>query len=149
MVEAMTDNRNRTAADVRHLFSKYGGNLGETGCVSWMFKQKGVFVVEQEEIDEEELMLMTLDAGAEDVEVTEGEYEITCQPEDFEQVQEALDKNNIKTVVSRITMVPETTASLPGDESVKMMKLLEALEDLDDVQEVYTNFDMPDENEED
>ena len=149
MVEAMTDNRNRTAADVRHLFSKYGGNLGETGCVSWMFKQKGVFVVEQEEIDEEELMLMTLDAGAEDVEVTEGEYEITCLPEDFEQVQEALDKNNIKTVVSRITMVPETTAGLPGDESVKMMKLLEALEDLDDVQEVYTNFDMPDEDEED
>ncbi|TWH48875.1 YebC/PmpR family DNA-binding transcriptional regulator [Sporomusa sp. KB1] len=148
MVEAMTDNRNRTAADVRHLFSKYGGNLGETGCVSWMFKQKGLFVVEQDGLDEEELMLMTLDSGAEDFEATEGEFEITSQPDAFEQVQEALEKNNIKTVVSRITMVPETTTSLEGDESVKMMKLIEALEDLDDIQEVYTNFDMPEEDEE-
>ncbi|SDE60440.1 YebC/PmpR family DNA-binding transcriptional regulator [Sporomusa acidovorans] len=148
MVDAMTDNRNRTAADVRHLFSKYGGNLGETGCVSWMFKQKGVFVVEQDEIAEEDLMLLSLDAGAEDFEAADDEYEITTQPDDFEQVQEALEKNNIKTIVSRITMVPETMTSLAGDESEKMMKLLEALEDLDDIQEVYTNFDMPEEDEE-
>lgn len=148
MVEAMTDNRNRTAADVRHLFSKYGGNLGETGCVSWMFKQKGVFAVEQEGIEEEELMIMVLDAGAEDFESVDDQYEITTDPDDFEQVQEELDKNNIKTIVARVTMVPETTSSLSGDEAVKMMKLLEALEDHDDIQEVYTNFDIPEDIEE-
>lgn len=146
MLEAMTDNRNRTAADVRHLFSKYGGNLGESGCVSWMFKQKGLFIVEQDGIDEEELMLLVLDAGAEDFEAAEDEFEITTSPEDFEKVQEVLEKNNIKTVVSRITMIPETTASLAEDESVKMMKLLEALEDHDDIQEVYTNFDIPEDD---
>ncbi len=149
MVDAMTDNRNRTAADVRHLFSKYGGNLGETGCVSWMFKQKGLFVVERGEIDEEELMLMTLDAGADDFEATDDEFEITTDPDDFEQVQEALEKNNIPTVVARITMVPETISALAGDESVKMLRLLEALEDHDDIQEVYTNFDIPEDMDED
>lgn len=148
IVEAMTDNRNRTAADVRHLFSKYGGNLGETGCVSWMFKQKGVFAVEQDGIEEEKLMLMVLDAGAEDFEAVDDQFEITTDPEDFEQVQEELDKNNIKTIVARVTMVPETISSLSGDEAVKMMKLLEALEDHDDIQEVYTNFDIPEDMEE-
>ena len=149
MVDAMTDNRNRTAADVRHLFSKYGGNLGETGCVSWMFKQKGLFVVEQGQLEEEEFMLLSLDAGAEDFEASEGEFEITTDPDDFEQVQEALEKNNITTVVARITMIPETMTALADDESVKMMKLLEALEDLDDIQEVYTNFDIPEDMDED
>lgn len=148
MVEAMTDNRNRTAADVRHLFSKYGGNLGESGCVNWMFKQKGIFVVEQDGIDEEELMLMALDAGAEDFEAADDQFEITTHPDDFEKVQEALENNNIETVVARITMVPETTTSLADDEAAKMMKLLEALEDHDDIQEVYTNFDAPFEDEE-
>ncbi|WP_425061214.1 putative transcriptional regulatory protein [Sporomusa carbonis] len=143
MVEAMTDNRNRTAADVRHLFSKYGGNLGESGCVSWMFKQKGLFVVEQDGIDEEELMLLTLDAGADDFEASDGQFEITTTPDNFEQVQEALEKNNIKAVVARITMVPETTVDLSGDEATKMIKLLDVLEDHDDIQEVYTNFDIP------
>lgn len=147
MVEAMTDNRNRTAADVRHLFSKYGGNLGESGCVSWMFKQKGIFVVDGEGLDEEELMLMVLDAGAEDFEAVDDQFEITTDPDDFEAVQEALEKNGIKTEVARITMVPETTSSLSGDDSVKMMKLLDALEDHDDIQEVYTNFDIPEEME--
>lgn len=147
MVEAMTDNRNRTAADVRHLFSKYGGNLGESGCVSWMFKQKGVFIVEQDGVDEEELMLLALDAGAEDFEAADDQFEITTDPDDFEKVQDVLEKNNIKTVFARITMVPETTASLVGDESVKMMKLLDALEDHDDIQEVYTNFDIPEDTE--
>ncbi|WP_371370722.1 YebC/PmpR family DNA-binding transcriptional regulator [Sporomusa aerivorans] len=149
MVEAMTDNRNRTAADIRHLFSKYGGNLGESGCVGWMFKQKGIFVIEQGGIEEEELMLLALDAGAEDFEAAEDQFEITTDPADFEKVLEVLDSNNIKTAVARITMIPETTASLAGDESVKMVKLLDALEDHDDIQEVYTNFDVPFEDEED
>ncbi|QDR80867.1 YebC/PmpR family DNA-binding transcriptional regulator [Sporomusa termitida] len=147
MVEAMTDNRNRTAADVRHLFAKFGGNLGESGCVAWMFKQKGIFIIEQDGLNEEELMLLALDAGAEDFEAVDSQFEITTAPDDFEKVQAALEENNIKTVVARITMVPETATSLAGDEAAKMMKLLDALEDHDDLQEVYTNFDIPEDME--
>ncbi|MGL5512803.1 MAG: YebC/PmpR family DNA-binding transcriptional regulator [Sporomusa sp.] len=147
MVEALTDNRNRTVADVRHLFTKYSGNLGESGCVSWMFKQKGLFIVEKGGISEEELMLLVLEAGAEDIETAEDQFEIITAPEDFEQVQQALEKNNIETTIARITMLPETTTGLAGDEAVKMMKLIDALEDHDDVQEVYTNFDAPEDQE--
>lgn len=143
-IEVMTDNRNRTAADVRHLFTKYGGNLGESGCVAWMFKQKGLFVVEKEGVDEETLMLTVLDAGAEDFKAEE-QYEITTAPEDFESVQQALEQNNIATIVAQITMIPETTVELDGDEAVKMVKLIDALEDHDDIQEVYTNVELPDE----
>lgn len=143
-IEVMTDNRNRTAADVRHLFTKYGGNLGESGCVAWMFKQKGLFVVEKEGVDEEILMLTVLDAGAEDFKAEE-QYEITTAPEDFESVQQALEQNNITTIVAQITMIPETTVELDGDEAVKMVKLIDALEDHDDIQEVYTNVELPDE----
>ncbi len=146
LVEILTDNRNRTAADIRHLFSKHGGNLGESGCVAWMFNRKGLFVVDKESgVDEEELMMLVLDAGAEDFESEDTSFEITTAPEDFEQVQAALEKNNIPTSVAQITMVPETTIELGGDEARKMLKLMEVLEDHDDVQEVYTNFDIPDE----
>ncbi|MPN42536.1 putative transcriptional regulatory protein [bioreactor metagenome] len=146
LVEILTDNRNRTAADIRHLFSKHGGNLGESGCVAWMFNRKGLFVVDKESgVDEEELMMLVLDAGAEDFESEDTSFEITTAPEDFEQVQTALEKNNIPTSVAQITMVPETTIELGGDEARKMLKLMEVLEDHDDVQEVYTNFDIPDE----
>lgn len=143
-IEVMTDNRNRTAADVRHLFTKYGGNLGESGCVAWMFKKKGLFVIEKEGVDEEALMLTVLDAGAEDFK-SEEQYEITTAPEDFDSVQQALEQNNITTVVAQITMIPETTVELNGDEAVKMVKLIDALEDHDDIQEVYTNVELPDE----
>jgi YebC/PmpR family DNA-binding regulatory protein len=146
LVEILTDNRNRTAADIRHLFSKHGGNLGESGCVAWMFNRKGLFVVDKESgVNEEELMMLVLDAGAEDFESEDTSFEITTAPEDFEQVQAALEKNNIPTSVAQITMVPETTIELGGDEARKMLKLMEVLEDHDDVQEVYTNFDIPDE----
>lgn len=148
MVEAMTDNRNRTAAEMRHLFSKYGGNLGETGCVSWMFKKKGVFVIDKETgIDEEELMLLVLDAGAEDLKSEDGQFEITTAPEEFAKVQEALESNSINTLVAQIAMVPDTTMAISGDEAVKLAKLVELLEDHDDVQEVYGNFDLPEEME--
>ncbi|AIF51437.1 YebC/PmpR family DNA-binding transcriptional regulator [Pelosinus sp. UFO1] len=144
MVEVMTDNRNRTAADVRHLFSKYGGNLGESGCVSWMFNKKGLFVVEKETgVDEEELMMLSLEAGADDFKVEENEFEITIAPTLFYQLQEILEKNNIKVSVAEVTMIPETTMALTGDDATKMMKLMDALEDHDDVQEVYANFDIP------
>lgn len=142
-IEVMTDNRNRTAADVRHLFTKYGGNLGESGCVAWMFNKKGIFVIEKDGIDEEELMLLALDAGAEDFKTEDEQYEITTAPEDFDKVQQALEQNKITTLVAQITMVPETTINLDGDEAVKMVKLIDALEDHDDVQEVYTNVELP------
>ncbi|MEG6585572.1 YebC/PmpR family DNA-binding transcriptional regulator [Dendrosporobacter sp. 1207_IL3150] len=145
-VEVMTDNRNRTAADIRHLFSKYGGNLGETGCVGWMFNRKGLFVIEQETgADEEELMMLALEAGAEDFKTEDESFEITTSPEEFHQVQEVLEKNNIQTSIAQITMIPETTVELNADDAVKMLKLIDALEDHDDVQEVYSNMDIPEE----
>lgn len=147
MVEAMTDNRNRTAGEIRHLFSKYGGNLGETGCVGWMFAQKGLFVIDKSETkcDEEELMLMALDAGAEDLKVEDDSYEIITAPEDFDAVQEMLAANNVKTSVAQISMIPQNAVVLQGDDIPKMLKLMEMLEDHDDVQEVYANFDIPEE----
>lgn len=146
IVEVMTDNRNRTAADVRHLFSKYGGNLGETGCVSWIFNKKGLFVIDEiKGLNEEEVMMLALEAGAEDFKAEEDEFEIVTAAEDFSQVEEALLSNNIKTSVAEITMIPSTTVALVGDDATKMMKLMDALEDHDDVQEVYANFDIPEE----
>lgn len=147
MVEAMTDNRNRTAGEIRHLFSKYGGNLGETGCVGWMFAQKGLFIIDKSETkcDEEELMLMALDAGAEDLKVEDDSYEIITAPEDFDAVQEMLAANNVKTSVAQISMIPQNAVVLQGDDIPKMLKLMEMLEDHDDVQEVYANFDIPEE----
>lgn len=146
IVEVMTDNRNRTAADVRHLFSKYGGNLGESGCVAWTFDKKGLFVVEETTgIDEEELMMLALEAGADDFKAEEEEFEIITDPANFAQVQEALAANNIQTSVAEVTMIPQTTVELTGDDAIKMMKLMDALEEHDDVQEVYANFDIPEE----
>lgn len=146
IVEAMTDNRNRTAADIRHLFSKNGGNLGETGCVSWMFKKKGLFIVEpSNKINEEDLMLLVLEAGAEDFKTEDGQYEIITSPEEFDQVQQILETNKIETETALITMIPDTSMALAGDEAFKMMKLMDVLEEHDDVQEVYSNFDIPEE----
>lgn len=146
IVEVMTDNRNRTAADIRHLFSKYSGNLGESGCVAWMFDKKGLLVVEKTaEIDEEELMMLALEAGADDFKSEDDEFEIITDPEIFEQVQEALTAENIKTAVAEITMIPQTTIELTSDDATKMLKLMDALEEHDDVQDVYANFDIPEE----
>jgi YebC/PmpR family DNA-binding regulatory protein len=145
MVEVMTDNRNRTAADMRHLFSKHGGNLGETGCVSWMFKKKGIFAVDKSTgINEEDLLMIVLEAGAEDFKNEGDEFEITVEPEDFDKVQEALEKNNIETSIAQISMVPDTLLAVEGDNAEKLIKLLDVLEDHEDVQEVSGNFDLPD-----
>lgn len=144
LVEILTDNRNRTAADVRHLFSKYGGNMGESGCVSWMFKKRGLLIIGKESaVSEEELMMLALEAGAEDIKTEDDEYEIIVEPENFESVQNALEENQIQTNVAQITMVPDTTIELESDDAVKMLKLIEMLEEHDDVQEVYSNFDIP------
>lgn len=146
MIEIMTDNRNRTAADIRHILSKNGGNLGESGCVSWMFKQKGLFVVDKETgANEDDLMMLSIEAGAEDFKDNEEEFEITTAPNDFDKVLEVLTANNITTSVAQVTMIPETTIALTVEDAEKMMKLMEVLEDHDDVQEVYANFDIPEE----
>lgn len=146
MMEIMTDNRNRTAADIRHLFSKYGGNLGESGCVGWMFKKKSVFVVEKETFtDEEALMMLALEAGAEDFKAEEDAFEITALPEDFNVIEKMLEENKIEAAVAEISMIPDTTIHLEGKDAEKMLRLIEALEDHDDVQEVYANYDI-DEN---
>lgn len=143
MVDVMTDNRNRTAADVRHLFAKYGGNLGESGCVAWMFKKQGLFLINKIGVDEEQLMLLALEAGAEDVRAEEEEFVIISETEVFDSVQQALEANNIAVISAQITMIPDTNTTLAGDEAAKMVKLIDALEDHDDVQEVYTNGDFP------
>ena len=145
LVETTTDNKNRTAADVRHLFSKYGGNLGETGCVGWMFKQKGTFLIEKsDKINEELLMDIALNAGAEDVVEEDETFEIISAPSDFEAIQNTLEENNIETTQSSIGMIPDNTIALQGEDAEKLLKLIDALEDNDDVQEVYANFDIPD-----
>ncbi|MDQ0287288.1 YebC/PmpR family DNA-binding regulatory protein [Desulfofundulus luciae] len=144
MLEIMTDNRNRTAGEIRHLFSRHGGNLGEAGCVSWMFSKKGVIVVEKDGLDEDELMLNALEAGAEDVKAEEDEFEIITAPEDFEQVRRALVEKGVPIAEAQVTMVPQSTVKLAGKEAEQMMRLMEALEDHDDVQEVYANFELED-----
>lgn len=147
MVEITTDNRNRTAGEIRHLFSKHGGNLGETGCVGWMFDRKGLFVIDKEAVplDEETLMMIALEAGADDFKTEDDNYEIITAPDTFDAVQTMLQAKGISTSVAQLTMVPQTTAVLTGDDAVKMLKLMEILEDHDDVQEVYANFDIPEE----
>lgn len=146
MIEVMTDNRNRTAADVRHIFSKNGGNLGETGCVGWMFNKKCIFIVEKENFDnEEELMLLALDAGADDFKVEDDVFEIIGAPEEFDKIQQMLDDNKIEASVAEISMIPDNTIKLEGTDATKMLRMIEALEDHDDVQEVYANYDIDDE----
>lgn len=144
LVEAMTDNRNRTTAEIRHIFSRYGGSLGEVGCVSWVFERKGVLTFEG--VSEDKVMEIALDAGAEDVKVNEdGTIEVTTDPKDFMVVREAFEKANLKPVRAEVTMVPKSTTRLEGEDAIRMLKLMEALEDHDDVQHVYANFDIPDE----
>lgn len=147
MVEALTDNRNRTAADIRHIFSKRGGNLGETGCVAWMFERKGLLKIEQtlSEEQEEELLLEALDLGASDVEVKEKEIEITCSPDQFETLREGLEKSGYLIVESDVTFIPENKVMIAGEQLAANFQLLEALEEHDDVQNVYTNFDATEE----
>jgi len=146
-VDVLSDNRNRTAADIRHLFSKNSGNMGESGSVAWMFDSKGIFLVDKREclLNEEEFMMAALEAGAEDFVIQEEEYEISTSPEDFSNVLEALENLNMPTKIAQITMVPQTTVTLGSDAEIKMIKLLEALEDHDDVQDVYSNFEMTEE----
>lgn len=144
LVETLTDNKNRTTADVRHILAKHGGNLGETGCVSWLFDKKGLIVFDKEKVKEERLMNVVLDAGAEDIRETEKEFEVIALPESQENVREAVDGAQLAYNFAEITMYPQNTVELEGRDAEKMLRLMEALEDVDDVQKVYANFDIPD-----
>ncbi len=148
IVEALTDNRNRTAADVRHYFDKFGGNLGTTGCVSFLFEEKGVIVIEKEGRDEDKVMEDALEAGASDFQADEDVFEISTLPDDFSGVREDLENKGYEFVSAEVEMVPTTYTALADEESqTKMQKLLDALEDNDDVQNVWHNWDAPESDE--
>ncbi|WP_265446848.1 YebC/PmpR family DNA-binding transcriptional regulator [Acetivibrio straminisolvens] len=143
IVEAMTDNRNRTAGEVRHLFDKFGGNLGTTGCVSFMFDKKGVILIEKsDKVKEDDLMMKALDLGAEDFTAEDEYFEIITAPEDFSKVREGLEQDGYEFVEAEVEMVPQTTTTLTDQKQIDFMdRLIENLEDLDDVQNVYHNWD--------
>jgi YebC/PmpR family DNA-binding regulatory protein len=145
LVETLTDNKNRTVAEVRHCFGKYGGNLGESGCVAWMFSRNGVILVSKDVIEEDELMELALENGAEDMKTEDDHFEITCTPEDFEAVLQALKDKNLEVLSAEIAKVPSTYIKLEGKQSQSMLKLSDRLEDLDDVQNVWFNFDISEE----
>lgn len=145
IVEVMTDNRNRTVSEIRNIFGKAGGNMGEAGCVSWMFQKKGYLVVNRAKVDEDRLMTLALDAGAEDMQTEDENFAITTPPHDFEKVKKALEDAGIALDAAEVTMIPQTYVKLEGKEAQQMLRLVETLEDNDDVQNVYANFDIPEE----
>ena len=146
LIEVLTDNRNRSVSEMRHIMSKHGGSLGEAGCVSWMFEKKGYILVDKNAVDEDALMSVALDAGAEDIKNDQKEenYEVICTPEDLGAVKGAIEKAVIPVVLSEITMLPKIFVTLDGKSAEQMVKLLDLLEDNEDVQNVYANFDIPD-----
>jgi len=145
MVECLTDNRNRTAPELRKIFERAGGQLGSTNCVAWMFTQKGIFTVPADAISEDELIEICLDAGADDVRKEGDVYEITSQVSDFTKVKDALTEKGIELIQAEIAMVPNNTVSLAPDKARQVISLVETLEDHDDVQKVFSNLDIPDE----
>jgi YebC/PmpR family DNA-binding regulatory protein len=147
LVKVLTDNKNRTVADIRHIFSKYNGNLGETGCVNWMFSSKGTIGVPKEGVDEEKLIETALELGADDVvnDPESHEYEVRCEPEVFEELKKGFEEKAIAISSSDVAMVPQTTVHLEGKPAETMLKMMGALEESDDVQNVWANFDISDE----
>ena len=145
LVQVLTDNKNRTVADVRHIFSKHNGNMGETGCVSWMFENKGLILIDRAGVDEDKLLEVALDAGALDVKDNGKEFEVMVSPASYEGVKKKIEEAGFKPTFSEVTMVPQTTVKLAGKEAEQMLKLMEGLEDSDDVQKVYANFDIAEE----
>jgi YebC/PmpR family DNA-binding regulatory protein len=145
IAQVLTDNKNRTVSEIRRMFSKHGGNMGETGCVGWMFAKKGILTVDKSQVDEDRLMDVALDAGAEDVR-DEGEvFEVVTEPEDFEKVKERLDQEKIAVVSGQISLLPKNTVDVDAKNVEQVLKLSEELEDHDDVQNVAANFNIPDE----
>jgi YebC/PmpR family DNA-binding regulatory protein len=145
MVQVLTDNKNRTVQELRRLFTQHGGNLGENGCVAWMFDKKGLITVEKSQIEEDRLFGLALEAGAEDVREEDGVFEIITPPEDFHKVQEALEKEKIATASAQVTMIPKNTVTVDATHAGQILTLTEELEDHDDVQNVAANFNVPSE----
>jgi YebC/PmpR family DNA-binding regulatory protein len=145
MVDALSENRNRTAADVRSLFSKHGGTLGEVGSVAWMFDRRGMIVVDRTKVAEDDLLLVALEAGADDVRTTTDTFEVLTAPEQLGEVKQALEAARIPIQSADVTMVPKSTVRVEAREAKQVLALMEALEDHDDVQRAYANFDIPDE----
>ena len=146
LVDCMTDNKNRSVADIRHAFSKSGGNLGETGCVSWMFEKKGSILIDKDSIGEEELMDKALEAGAEDVVEEDNVYQVVTTPDDFEAVREALETDGIKFIEASVSMIPQNVVEITEEKPARqILRLLESLEEHEDVQNVFSNFDISDE----
>ena len=144
LIEVMTDNKNRCTAELRHNFSKNNGNLGENGCVSWLFEKKGYIVIPKDIIEEDALMEIALEAGADDVteDPEEQVFEVTCAPGKFNSVKEALKAKDVAWQTAEVTMIPKNTVRLEGKDAQQMLRLMEAMEDADDVQNVYANFDI-------
>ncbi len=143
-VESLTDNKNRAVSEIRHCFSKCGGNMGAGGCVAWMFDNKGYLVVEKSAVGEDQLMEVALDAGAEDVREDGDNFEVITAPEDFIAVKDAIDAADIPHIAAEVTMLPQNTTGLTGKEAQQMIRLMDMLDNCDDVQKVYTNADIPD-----
>ncbi len=145
LAEALTDNKNRTVAEIRHIFDKYNGNLGETGCVNWIFEKKGMIVIPLKGLTEDEVMELALENGAQDVSVEEDTFEITTEPTDFEGVRKAVEDKGWKIEVAEITMIPQNTVKLEGKKAEQMLKMMDTLDDHEDLQKVYANFDISEE----
>lgn len=144
LVEAATDNRNRTVAEIRHILSKGGGSLGESGCVAWMFEKKGLISLPRDKYDEDQAMEAALEAGGEDVTDQDDAWEVSCPAEDFEAVRQSLEGAGVAVESAEISMVPKTTVDVDAETGRKLMRLMDALDDNEDVQRVYANFELPD-----
>jgi len=145
LVEVLTDNKNRTVGEIRKILSRHGGNLGESGCVAFLFEKKGYIQVDAAKVDEDKLMTIALDAGAEDLQGEESVFAITAAPKDFEKVRDAIVKSGIQPISAEITKLPKSSVRLEGRPAEQMLRLMEELEEHDDVQHVYANFDIPEE----
>ena len=144
LVEILTDNKKRTVADIRHIFSKNNGSLAEAGSVAWIFDKKGIVVFEKDKVEEERLINLALEAGAEDVREGENEYDVIMTPDDLERVKDAIQNENLVYELAEVGMIPKSTVRLEGKEAQQMLRLMEMLEENDDVQRVHSNFDIPD-----
>jgi YebC/PmpR family DNA-binding regulatory protein len=145
LIRVLTDNRNRTAPEIRHVFEKHGGHMGSSGAVAWMFERKGIIQVDAEKISEDDLLTVALDAGATDIKRVEKVFEITTAPGEMDAVRAALEKQRVPVLQAEVTFVPQSTVRVEGKEAPTVLRLIEALEELDDVQAVYANYDIPDE----
>ncbi len=144
LVDCLTDNKNRSVADIKHIFERHGGNLGEPGCVTWIFDQRGLIVLEKDKVDEEQLIDLALEAGAEDVKEEETEFEVVTAPSDFEAVRKAIEDAGFPYTLAEVTKIPKNTVKIEGKKAQQMINLMQAIEDHDDVSHVYSNFDIAD-----